>query len=121
MLSQAPNSTHRDHPLNAEALERPNICPNGDFSGTDAMSSPMTRQKGHRYPCYFTNHNRIARIPKGSLDFDLFNVSHTSHMIKTTAADHANLCLWHAKASFKSALNRQPFSHFERRQCLTSI
>src|SRR5579884_1843888 len=121
MLPQAPNSTHRDHPLNAEALEGPNICPSRNFSRADAMASPMTRQKGHRYPRYFTNHNRIARIPKRSLDFGLFNVSHTSHMIETTAADHTNLCLWHAKTSLKSALSRQPFSHFERRRCLTSI
>src|SRR5260370_34031043 len=62
MFAQAADGADRDYPLDAEALERPDIGTHRYFGGRDTMPTPMTGEKGHRDTLDLANGDHITGV-----------------------------------------------------------
>src|SRR5690348_9820497 len=98
MLAQAANGTDGNHVFDTQALQGPDIGTHRNLCWVDAMSAPMTRQKGHGGTIDVAYRDDIAGISKGRLHLDLFHLGHALHAIEAATANHTNRCLWHMYA-----------------------
>ena len=68
--------------------------------GKQAMSGAVPGEKGHAAPAQRAEHVGTGRSPEGRLERDLAAVGDFRHVVQTTAADDADLHLFHRSVSF---------------------
>src|SRR5579859_213996 len=125
MLAQAAHGADRNHPLDAQTFQGPDVGAHWKFGRRNAMPAPVTRQKSHRDALDFADRNYVAGIAKGSLHRDLFHVGHALHLIESAAADYANLRLWHQESPLRLSVTIQiafvSQQHCNRRERLRRV
>src|SRR5260370_7300460 len=80
MFAQAADGADRDYPLDAEALERPDIATHRHSGGRDTSPTPMTGVKCHRDTPDLVNADRITGVAASRLYTDFSHIAHTFHL-----------------------------------------
>src|ERR1019366_8517126 len=93
LLLQRPHGRNRNNALNSQLLKAVNVGPEIQFARQKSVPASMAREKCHLATLKSPQNVSIRRISKRRLLLHLVRVAETRHVVQTTAADNANLCL----------------------------